>query len=434
VDAESPTLLRGDPGRLRQVLTNLLGNALKFTERGAVSLQLRGVAEGESGVRLHGEVRDTGMGIAPEVAAKLFEPFRQADASTSRRFGGTGLGLAICRELVSLMGGEISVESAVGEGSVFRFTVHLLRPLTPATRRRPSNPDLAQGVVALLVDDKDESAAKTMERLRQMGVRCTRCTTVEAAWQALDASAAAAKPYQVLLVDLPLGCGDGEALGQRVKAEARFAALPMIALTATGVRGDAARLARLGFAAYAAAPLTLEVLHGLLTTVLMRREGHGPVDQIVTRHWVEETRRARRLLLVEDNLVNQKVALSLLQKMGYSAEVANNGREAVAALAAERFDLVLMDCQMPEMDGYEATAVIRDPSSPVIQHEVPVIAMTAHAMEGERERCLAAGMDDFIAKPVQPKLLLAALQKWLPQRSEPAVAAVLSGGDAEGVK
>ena len=417
-DPEVPVLLRGDPGRLRQILLNLGGNAVKFTHQGGVTLRVSVAAEDEHRVTVRFAVTDTGIGIPRDRQDALFSPFTQVDGSTTRKYGGTGLGLAISKQLAELMGGAISLESEENQGSTFWFTAVLER--RPAGHLSAPAP-LAEldGVRVLVVDDLEASALLVTTLLKGWGCRFATAADGEAALDRLQEAAREGDPYGVALLDKLMPDMDGVELGRRIKESPELRDTRLIMMTAHGERGDAARVSQVGFAGYLTKPLRQSQLRECLALVLGR--GDSPLAAsgpgLVTRYTVAESRKQRvRILVAEDNPTNQLVALKILEKLGYRADVVANGREALAALRDIPYDLVLMDCQMPEMDGFEATRQIRAPESLVHDHRVPVIAMTAHAMKGDRERCLAAGMDDYLGKPVRPAELAATLERWLATR------------------
>ena len=442
-----PSSLKGDPGRLRQVIVNLVGNSLKFTTQGEVRVSVR--VEDVSGdrVRLKFGVTDTGIGIPADRIDQLFAAFTQVDASTTRRYGGTGLGLAISKRLVELMGGTIGCESEVGKGSCFWFTAVFRRQASTSDRVQASL-NLA-GLRVLVVDDNAANRVIVTEMLRSWGCRPDLAEDGAHAIDKLEAAARDGRPFDVALVDYFMPGMDGEELGRRVKQQPELAGIRLIVLTSLAQRGDAARLDAAGFDGYLTKPVRRSQLHDVLALVAGRVNAApgGPRPAIVTRHSAAMAlRHEARLLVVEDNVTNQDVALAILSKLGYGADVANNGYEAIEALRRVSYDLVLMDCRMPELDGYETTTRIRTPASGVLDPRVPVIAMTASAMLGERERCLAAGMNDYLTKPVQPQALREMLERWLPKGAgddraavtpvtgtlEPAVAAAETQDEAIG--
>ncbi|WP_459949134.1 hybrid sensor histidine kinase/response regulator [Denitratisoma sp. agr-D3] len=428
-EPEVPSWLRGDPGRLRQVLINLGGNAIKFTDAGEVVVlaDMAGEGDGERRLMLRFEVRDTGIGIPADKVQALFEAFTQVDASTTRRYGGTGLGLSISRRLVRLMGGEIGVTSVEGQGSTFWFTLPF--GLGDGGENPLHQPDLA-GRRILVVDDN-----KTNRRLLEVLLRHWQCAPLLAedgpeALALLDAEAAAGREVDAAIIDMQMPHMDGLALGKAIKTKARWAAMPMIMLTSVAQQGDVARAAACGFSVYLSKPVKNAQLCHCLASVL-GRGAPKPVDvqPPVLQFPLAEQSRQGHILIAEDNAINQRVLLHLLDKLGHRADAVANGREAIVALQRIPYDLVLMDCQMPEMDGYEATAEIRAGRTRVLNPHIPIIALTADAMQGAREKVLAAGMDDYLTKPVATGDLAEVLARWLAARAVPGSDGGGAGGD-----
>ena len=429
IDPDVPSLLRGDPGRLRQILTNLVSNAVKFTPQGEVSMRVSRADE-DSGrpdgppaasppsqsVMLRFSVQDTGIGIPEEKIDALFDKFTQADSSTTRRYGGTGLGLAISKQLVELMAGEIGARNRTETGSEFWFTVRLELQSANGTAR-PVPPAELNNVRILLVDDNQTGRNLLDAWTRSWGMRPEPACSGPEALQALALACEANDPFSAAVIDLQMPDMDGEELGRLIKADARFSATHMIMLTSLGSRGDAQRFAQAGFAGYLAKPVRRHELRGVLALVLSWKEQSR--RPIATRHAAREdiprfdSRRAR-ILVAEDNSTNQQVALGILKNMGLSADAVANGQEVLKALEMIPYDLVMMDCQMPVLDGYETTRIIRDLSSGIGCYNIPIIAMTAYAMQGDRDKCIAAGMNGYISKPIQPRELADALAEWLP--------------------
>jgi two-component system sensor histidine kinase/response regulator len=406
---EVPPALGGDPSRLRQILVNLVGNAVKFTETGEVVIRVDAVPIGDERVSLTFTVSDTGIGIPLEKHASIFDPFTQADASTTRRFGGTGLGLTISARLVALMGGTISVESEPGKGTQFHVTLPFeIRAEAPAQLPRRELKDL-RGLDVLVVDDNATNRRILEEILTVWGMRPTMVDGGFAAIDALDSALARGKPYPFALIDFQMPDLDGFGLAERIKQRPEFATTLIMMLSSVGHRGDAIRFKELGVASYLTKPVRQSVLLDAMLAVLAGRD--EPLDRrvLVTRHTINESRRSLRILLAEDNPVNRQLVTALLGKRGHTAVTVGNGRDAVAAVSEGVFDLVLMDVQMPEMDGLEATAAIRKIEALSGSH-VPIIALTAHAMKGDREACLTAGMDGYLSKPINATELFALIE------------------------
>jgi PAS domain S-box-containing protein len=413
VHPDVPGMLRGDPGRLRQVVVNLAGNAIKFTDHGEVVIRVDVDAERDADVTLRFTVTDTGVGIPADRLHRLFTPFTQVDGSTTRRHGGTGLGLAISRQLAELMGGCVGVESTPGVGSTFWFTAVLEKQPDAPRRDEPASADL-RGARILIVDDHDNNRLLLARLLDSWGCAWGEAADASTALACLREGAAAGTPFAAAVVDMQMPGEDGASLGRRVKADPAIADTVLIMMTSLGQRGDARKIAGWGFSGYLTKPVRRQHLRECLALALGRRAAGQPDATLITRHTVAEARRGRvRVLVAEDNPVNQKVALAILRKLGFRGEAVASGREALTAMGNGPYDLVLMDCQMPEMDGYEATRRIRGLPTPA--SKVPIIAVTANAMVGDRELCLQAGMDDYISKPVTAAAVEEALRRWLPQ-------------------
>ncbi|HET7270373.1 MAG TPA: response regulator, partial [Rubrobacter sp.] len=409
-----PDVLRGDPGRLTQVLTNLMSNAIKFTEKGEVVVRVGLSQEPHDISVVRFSVTDTGIGMTPEQQVRLFQSFTQADASTTRRYGGTGLGLSISRQLVRLMGGEMGVESEPGEGSTLWFEVPFATQPEAAGRLRRPHPDLGD-LRVLVVDDNATNRQIVHQLVVSWNMRNGMAGDAQGALELLRLAAENGEPYDVAILDMQMPGVDGIQLARTIKEDATICSTRLILLTSVGVRGDAARARRAGIDAYLTKPVRQSHLYDAIATVTGSKEGTGESEvPLVTRHTIgEERARVRaRLLLAEDNAVNQKVAVKMLESLGYRVDVAANGLEAVEALLRVPYAAVLMDCHMPEMDGYEATAEIRRRESER-GVRTPIVALTAGAMKGDRERALDAGMDDYLPKPVKPEDLETVLQKWI---------------------
>jgi PAS domain S-box-containing protein len=414
LDADLPTWVGGDPGRMRQVLTNLVGNAVKFTDRGEVVVYVTLAEETADDALFHMAVTDTGIGIPPDVQARLFQAFSQADSSTTRKYGGTGLGLAISKRLVELMGGTIGVESIPGKGSTFWFTVRLGKRLAPPDRGGVDLTTL-QDVRVLCVDNHPTTRAVLESQLSSWGMRVDGVADGPSALDCLRTAHQRADSYAVAILDAHLPEMDDRAVVRAIKADPALAAVRLILLTSVGDRGKRDDPQRAELSAYLPKPIRQSQLYDCMAMIL----GHTSTPsapRLTTRPIPREAQAQipSRVLLVEDNIVNQKLAVCLLEKLGGRVDVAANGREAVTMLAQLAYDLVLMDCQMPEMDGFAATAAIRQREASTDQH-VPIIAMTANAMQGDRERCLAAGMDGYLAKPIAADALYAVVAQWRPK-------------------
>ncbi len=418
IDPGVHTFLIGDPGRLRQILVNLIGNAIKFTPAGEVVVEAATEYETDGQVAVRFNIRDTGIGIAKDKISPLFNSFQQVDASTSRKFGGSGLGLAISRRLVELMNGRIGVESIEGQGSNFWFTA-VFDKGSPRGRSKMSPFADISGVRVLAVDDNAVNRIVIAEQMRAWGVRHAEAEDGVKAMEMLHAAHAENDPFRIVITDMHMPGMDGEALAKGIKADPALRDTLLIMLASNGVRGDSKRLASLGFAAYFTKPVRMVQLHDCIATILSGSSLHEKAwgePTIITSHRLREiVRRNARILLVEDNKVNKMVAVGILGKLGFSAETADNGRQAIEMLEAASYDIVFMDVQMPVMDGYQATMAIRGGKTKAADPKVPIIAMTAHAMKGDREKCLQWGMDDYISKPISPRKLAKVLEKWLPK-------------------
>ena len=406
VPPDVPHLVRGDPTRVRQVLMNLIGNAIKFTEEGEVDVSAAVAGHHGDRTSVRFRVRDTGIGISEPQLATIFDEFTQADASMTRRYGGTGLGLAISRRLVALMGGALTVTSEVGRGSEFSFTLPFPVEATagaPAPGRRAS----LGGRRLLVVDDNETNRRILRDMLGAEGVAVHEAPRADAGLAALRRAATAGTPFDLAILDAQMPDQDGFELATVIRADAQLVRTRLLILTSAGQRGDGERCRQLGIQAYLTKPIARADLIEAVGTVLAGAPSAEGVAGLVTRHSIAESRHTLRILLAEDNPVNQQVATAMLLKRGHHVDVVANGREAVDAVGAERYDLVLMDIQMPEMDGFEATAQIRAlPQGGTL----PIIALTAHALSGERERCLARGMTGYLAKPFKAHELFAVVE------------------------
>jgi two-component system sensor histidine kinase/response regulator len=408
VEPGTPCALRGDPVRLRQVLLNLTTNAIKFTERGEVVLRIAARSSSASAARLSFEVVDTGIGIPPDRMDRLFRAFSQVDASTTRKYGGTGLGLVICKRIVETIGGGIRVESEVGRGSKFSFELELALQDEGAAGRRADRAAELRGRRVLVIDDNATNRRVACARLSSWGLEPEQAESGARALELLLAAEASGRPYALALVDYQMPVMDGFMLARSIRNEARIAEQALVLLTSVADI-DAAAYAALGFRARLTKPLKPGVLRSCLIDALCAEPPRAALPNAGAALAASATK--RRVLVVEDNLVNQRVAAKLLAKLGYECQVASSARAGLELLATSAFELVLMDCQMPEMDGYQATQELRAREGS--GRRMPVIAMTANAMHGDRERCLAAGMDDYLSKPVNPGALGAVLARWI---------------------
>jgi signal transduction histidine kinase/DNA-binding response OmpR family regulator len=409
VPEDLPVALRGDAGRIRQVLMNLMVNAVKFTDAGEVAVRVTTVAQAEDTVWLRFSVTDTGIGIPATILGSLFEPFTQADASTTRRYGGTGLGLAISRRLVAQMGGELGVESVLGSGSTFAFTLPLRTQQVDANLQGPPVAADLAGRHALIVDDNSTHREILRHFLTAWRMRCDEVSSAAAALEAMRVAAKAGDPYELAILDRQMPEMDGESLAQAITADAALVGCRLLLLTSMEEHRDRSRLQRTGIQLCVAKPVSRSRLFDAIMQVMTAGEDAATMvpDVVALREMPasDEGRGATlRVLVVEDNAVNRLVATKALERQGHVVCSVNNGREAVAAWRRERFDLILMDCQMPEMDGYEATRAIRALERPTGRH-TQIVAVTANAMQGDRERCLAAGMDGYLAKPLKRERL-----------------------------
>jgi len=399
VSADVPRAVRGDPTRLRQVLMNLIGNAIKFTEQGEVVITVS-AATTDGTARLSFAVRDTGIGIAAEHVTSVFKEFTQADSTMTRRYGGTGLGLAISQRLVRLMGGELSVKSEVGRGSEFSFALTL--PVETTSPIRTTGLAALGGRRMLIVDDNQTNRRILREMLAAEGINVDEASTAADGLEALRRVR-----FDLAILDVQMPDMDGFQLATAVRADKKIKRTNLLMLTSAGQRGDGERCRELGIRGYLTKPISRSDLLEALGTVLAGSPGEAGTPDVVTRHTIAESRATLRVLLAEDNPVNQQVAVAMLVKRGHEVHVSSNGREAVEAVQGRDYDVVLMDIQMPEMDGFEATHAIRAlPKG----KDLPIIGLTAHALSGERERCLSHGMTDYLAKPFKAHELFALVE------------------------
>jgi len=414
VQPELPLQIHGDPIRLRQILLNLVGNAIKFTSEGEVIIKVLPAEDSSSETMLRFEVIDSGIGIPKKQQATLFEAFTQADVSTTRRFGGTGLGLTISKKLTEMMGGEIGIVSKEGEGSTFWFTARFKKQAVQAAGDQSPDIDLGQDRI-LVADGNATSRLVLSTLLSSLGGRCEEAVNGEDALRRITEAAQAGVPFTLAFLDSKMPGMDGDTIAEAIKNVPESAGTSSIRISFRGERLAEERLETLGYKGTLTKPVKRTLLHSTLHTLRnidapgVKDFASTTVDPVGVQ---AEQSQNLKILLAEDNLINQKVAVKMIEKIGYPVEVVVNGEEAVKALETNQYDIVLMDCQMPEMDGYEATRRIRDPNSSVLNHSIPIVAMTANAMVGDREQCLEAGMDDYMAKPINPKKLREMLEKW----------------------
>jgi signal transduction histidine kinase/DNA-binding response OmpR family regulator len=447
IHADVPSQLGGDPGRIRQILVNLIGNAVKFTHEGEVVVEVRqegakheaqetGDGQAAGRVHLRFEVRDTGIGMTPEVQRRLFQPFVQGDGSVTRQYGGTGLGLAICQQLAELMGGTLGVVSEQGRGSRFWFSI----PFAPSKSPAPASPSWTdlRGVRTLIVDDHATTRRILSQYCQEWEMPHETAPGGPQALVLLRAAAAAGHPFRLAILDVKMPEIDGLSLAAEIRRDSALAETRIVVVTAMGQRGDATAAEGAGASAYLTKPIRKYQFYDALTVVMGAKPqpGQAAAPGLITRHTLRETEaRARgRVLVVDDNVINQKVAVRMVQKLGYGVDLASNGREALEAVARSPYVAILMDCQMPDMDGFEATRLIREREALSVKREasdsdtrydsrttsdaaggtrrLPIIAMTANALQGDRDRCLAAGMDDYVSKPLQLQSLSAVLAQW----------------------
>jgi two-component system sensor histidine kinase/response regulator len=428
IQPQVPTLLRGDPGRLRQILTNLIANAVKFTEKGEVVVRVSRVSETETDAVMRFSVHDTGVGISPEAQARLFQAFSQADGSTTRKYGGTGLGLAIAKQLVAMMHGQIGVRSEPGKGSTFWFTARLEKQAADAKPSESYGDDL-RNLRVLVVDDNATNRQILRHQIRAWKMQPSSAASGQEALGMLRVAATGGRPYDLALLDVQMPEMDGLTLAASIKADPAIASVRLIILTSLGQALSSAELKEAEIDAYLVKPVKQSRLFDCMANAIGKAAAESffsvsasPESASISREPTPGLHKAR-ILLAEDNAINQKVALGQLRKLGYAVDVAANGVEVQAALERISYDIILMDCQMPEVDGYEATRAIRKQEQTSNggcswNSPVHIIAMTANAMEGDREKCLAAGMDDYLSKPVRSSELQAALDRWKPSVHE----------------
>ncbi len=413
IDQQIPSSLHGDPGRLRQILLNLSGNAIKFTQKGEIVIRVSLENDTSTHTSLRFSVSDTGIGIPANRISSIFDSFSQADASTTRKYGGTGLGLTISKQLSEMMGGEMDVDSKEDKGSEFTFTATFEKQSKDATKSIIVSKDLRNKHI-LIVDDNHTSRQAIKMQLQSWDYRFDEASTGSMALKKLKRAVLDDDKFEIVILDMQMPEMDGETLGKKIKQDPDLKDTTLVLMTLMGNRGDARRLEKIGFSAYLTKPIKQSQLFDCLALVSGTQEQSKTekTKPIITQHSLAEDQKNKlKILLAEDNPVNQRVAKITLEKLGYYAEIVANGKEALEALKQNQYDIVLMDCQMPEMDGYTATKEIRKLDSKL--RNVPIVAMTANAMKGDRTKCLQAGMDDYLSKPVKPKILAEMIKKWL---------------------
>jgi two-component system sensor histidine kinase/response regulator len=417
VHPEVPEAVVGDPGRLRQIVFNLVGNSIKFTERGEIVVSVKTESEAPETAVVHLSVKDTGIGIPKDKQERVFEAFLQADGSMARKYGGTGLGLAICKRLTGMMGGRLWLESEFGQGSTFHFTIRLGVQSGARSAATQLEPEELRDLPVLVVDDNFTNRRVLHGILARWGMRPMTVEDGRSALHALDIAKSSGQPFSLILIDGQMPEMDGFTLAEHLGKDNKQNGAVVIMLTSAGNTGDAARCRELGIAAYLMKPVRqAELLESILR--VLQKAPAEKATPLVTRHSLRETRRRARILLAEDNPVNQTLAVRLLEKRGFNVTVAGDGHAAVAAVEKDSFDLILMDVQMPDMDGFQATAAIREKEKHTGAH-IPIVAMTAHALKGDQERCLAAGMDGYVCKPIRTSELFSTIEALLAGTATP---------------
>jgi PAS domain S-box-containing protein len=418
IDLEVPSLVTGDPARIRQILINLIGNATKFTHKGNIIIRVNQEDETETHTTIRFHVSDTGIGISREKMDRLFQSFSQLDTSISRKYGGTGLGLAISKQLAEMMGGHIGVESEEGKGSTFWFTVLLQKQKREGISEKTIFNKLEE-IRILNIDDNITSRHLLGEQLKALDCRFDAVTNGPSGLTRLQQASRTDDPYQIVIINKQMRSMDPETLGRMIKSDPESGNPALVMVTAMGQRGDVPHLQDLGFSAYLSKPIKPSQLAACLLSVTDRpfETPSESTPPLITRHTIEEDKKRNiHILLAEDNKVNQKLTTRILEKLGYSIDTVSNGKEAIRAISETPYDLVLMDVQMPKLDGIDATRIIRNAQSKMFNPQLPIIAMTAHAMKGDKEKCLEAGMDEYISKPINPQELFNAIERQLVRR------------------
>jgi len=427
IDSHVPEMLMGDPGRMRQILVNLTGNSVKFTEHGEIVVRVKEEFRLNDNVLLHFSISDTGIGIPHEKLAEIFQPFTQVDGSTTRRYGGTGLGLTICRQLVQIMSGDIWVESEVGKGSTFHFTASFRITAGRAPQLAAPSLDQLQGLTALVVDDNQTNRLIYGKMLNQWGMHPVLADSAASAFQFLRTAKESGRLFDLVLLDVCMPDMDGFELCERIRQDSELAHLTILMLSSAGYQDNTAYYRNLGVAAHLLKPVGQHELRDAIHSILARK-APKPIQPSLSAPAAvisaEPQGNRLRILLAEDNAVNQQVASRLLMKQGHSVRIVSDGQQSLQAFEEEPFDLILMDIQMPVMGGYEATAVIRRREAEAQRRHTPIVALTAHAMKGTRETCLAAGMDGYLSKPIKIADLLEMLKEFTPQ--DPLIEAELA--------
>ncbi len=419
IDPDVPSYLKGDPGRLRQIMSNLLANSIKFTETGEINVRVKLASDCDGFVIVLFEVHDSGIGIPTDRIDTLFFPFTQLDGSTTRKYGGTGLGLAICKQLVELMGGEIGARSETEKGSTFWFTAQFEKQAVRMVPDHASIPSFDHSGVRILVIDDNSTNRKLMTTLlAQWGYQYGEAHDGSSAYDILLHASCNGEPFHMALLDHEMPGMNGLELGQNIKSNPLISKTLLVMVTSLGQRGDAAILKQIGFVGYMTKPVRHTLMKDCIALALGRAQqgiwSSSEAAELITRHTIAESKKKPvRILLAEDNVINQKIVQRMLISLGYKADVVANGHEAVNALKLIDYDLVLMDCAMPEMHGYEATAIIRNSDFSTLKNNIPIIALTVNATTGDLNMCFGVGMNDYLAKPVIKTELTVMVEKWL---------------------